>query len=249
MTADSSKRRAELVVPSFKQGKLSERVFASLRDNILSGKLHEGDKLPSQDILALNFGVSRTVIREAVNRLSSLGLLKSEQGRGTFVRAAKPAALMDPFFADLRFERTAIQELLEVRYYLERAVVTLAAKRVTADEIQVLEAAIAEMEKSLRDGDLERFAAADTDFHMALAQTSKNETLKMILDTIRESMRAFIEKFNRVEGAMERAVAFHRSICSAVAQKDPRRADREMTAHLRDVAQALHQQYGFEFDF
>lgn len=242
-------KNSDLILPSFKRDKLAESVFVSLRDNILSGKLKEGDKLPSQELLAESFGVSRTVIREAVNKLSSLGLLNSEQGRGTFVHSAKPSALMDPFFCDLQFERASIRELLEVRYYLERAIVSLASKRVKHEELEALKRQIAVMEQCITEDDMDGFALADINFHMTLAQIAKNDTLKMILNTIRGMMSVFIEKFTRIKGAPERAIQYHKSILKAVEKKNRVKAEKEMAAHIRDVAENLQKHYDFDFDF
>jgi len=234
------------IIPSFKQDNLSERVFISLKDNILSEKLKEGDKLPSQENLAKSYGVSRTVIREAVNRLTSLGLLRSEQGRGVFVYSAKPSVVMNPFLVNSQFEQASARELLEVRYFLERAVARLASKRIKPQELGELRNHISTMEKSLSDGDIDEFAKADLNFHMTLAQFAKNDTLKMILNTIREMMKVFIEKFNRIKGAPEKAIQFHKSILGAIEKRDSDKAEKEMAAHIQDVADNLQTQYGHQ---
>lgn len=249
MNFNKKNKKLDFIIPSFKQDNLSEKVFVSIRDNILSRNLKEGDKLPSQDILAENYGVSRTVIREAVNKLSSLGLLKIEQGRGTFVHSAKLSVIMDPFFNDLQFERISIKELLEVRYYLEKAIAIMASNRVKPEELGELKKQISVMEKSIADGDIDEFAQADINFHITLAQIAKNDTLKMILNTIRGMMSAFIEKFNKIKGAPERAIRYHKSILKAVEKKNPVSAEKEMAAHIRDVAENLQKHYDYDFDF
>ncbi len=242
-------KNSDLVLPSFKRDKLGESVFINLRDNILSGKLKEGDKLPSQEVLADSFGVSRTVMREALHKLSSLGLVESEQGRGTFVHSMKPSVLLDPFLTAMQFENSSIRELLEVRYYIEKVIARLAAQRVHSDGLEKLNKQISIMDAFTRSGDHQDFAEADLAFHMALAQICKNDMLKMIICTIREMMRLFLEQFNRIEGAAERALAYHKRILKAVKNRDADKAEEEMANHIKDVAQALHKHYGYEFDF
>lgn len=241
-------KNIDLILPCFKRDKLGESVFISLRDNILSGKLKEGDKLPSQEVLAETFGVSRTVMREALNKLSSLGLVESEQGRGTFVHSIKLSVLLDPFLTALQFERSSIRELLEVRYSIERVIARLAAQRVQSDELENLKKQISIMEGSINKGGIQDFAEADLAFHMALAEISKNDILKRIICTIREMMRLFLEQFNRIEGASERAIHYHKRILKAVENREVDKAEAEMGAHIQDVAETLHKHYDFDFD-
>ena len=159
-------------------------VFTTLRDNILSGKLKEGDPLPPQNILAEQFGVSRTVMREAINKLSSLGLIESHQGRGTFVHSLTPSSLMEPMLTALLLDEVSIRELMETRYYLEGIIARLASKRAEPKTIDALERLIGLMEEHLRDGYLEAFAENDLTFHLTLAEASKNTILRRVLETI-----------------------------------------------------------------
>jgi len=80
---------------SFKRGNLAEMVFDAKKETILAGSFKQGECLPTQETLAKEFGVSRTVMREAFNKLSSLGLIKSFQGRGTFVQTLRKEYQID----------------------------------------------------------------------------------------------------------------------------------------------------------
>lgn len=231
--------------PSFKRSNLVEMVSETLKENILAGKLKDGDLLPTQETLAQQFGVSRTVMREALNKLSSLGLVESHQGRGTFVRSPNLRTVMEPVLSSLLLDETSTCELLEARYYLERIIVRLAAKQVNDQQLKILREIVDRMERDFGNGSIEAFAEDDLAFHLKLAEMSKNSILKQIIEVIREMLFQFLENFNRVPGAAERAIAYHRRIYEAVAQKDPDKAESEMQQHIRDVMKTLREKYKF----
>jgi GntR family transcriptional repressor for pyruvate dehydrogenase complex len=220
-------------------------VFEALKENILTGKFRNGELLPTQETLAQQFGVSRTVMREALNKLSSLGLIESQQGRGTFVRSPNVRTVIEPMLSSLMLDETSTCELMETRYYLERIIVRLAAKHVNAQQTRELEEIVARMEQDFHAGNIEAFTQGDLAFHMKLAEVSKNRILKLIIEVIREMLFKFLENFNRVPGAAERAAKYHRKICEAVAQNDLDKAEYEMQQHIRDVMNTLHEEYKF----
>ena len=120
--------------------RLSDQVADQLAAEIRRGGLAPGDRLPTEARLVEQFGVSRTVVREAVSRLKSLGLVDSRQGSGVFVR--QPSS-----FAPLNFEaqhaasQEAVIQMVEVRRALEAEVAALAAQRRSAADMQRIEAA------------------------------------------------------------------------------------------------------------
>ena len=106
---------APTVLPNLRQGNLVEKVFETLRDNILSGQFQDGERLPPQESLGEQLGVSRTVIREALNKLATLGLVDIRQGSGTYVRATRAGGVMSPTLAILMANKGSMQELTETR--------------------------------------------------------------------------------------------------------------------------------------
>ncbi|MFS2054997.1 GntR family transcriptional regulator, partial [Variovorax sp. CT11-76] len=107
--------------------RLADQVADALAAEVRSGRLSEGDRLPTESALAEQFGVSRTVVREAVSRLKSLGLVDSRQGSGVYVRAAgvEPLRFELPHVAS----REAVIQMVELRRALEAEVAALAASR------------------------------------------------------------------------------------------------------------------------
>lgn len=232
-----------------KQISLVEVVCNTVKDQILSGKLRKGDKLPAQTVYCNQLKVSRTVVREAWNKLSSLGLVETFQGKGTFVRAPSIKSLLDPIGAYLVLDEVSIRQLLEARYYLERIIARLAAQRRTASDISRLSEQIRLMEKCIKQKNTDGVAKYDVGFHSELADTSQNKVLKRISETVAGLLRRFLLHYSKIPGTPNRALVFHNRILEAVAKKDFELAEKEMQRHIMDVATVLKKRMNFEAPF
>lgn len=238
-----SMRDKTLMLPNFKRTNLVQMVFEALKENILTGQFQGGERLPTQDLLAQQFGVSRTVMREALNKLSSLGLIQSQQGRGTFVCSPDVQTVMEPMFTAFILEEASICELMEVRYYLEAIIARLAAKRITPAQIDALQENVLDMEQAVHAKNLDVFVEKDLQFHFMLAEVSENKLLARIITALREMMAKFFEDFSRTPHIAERSVNYHKKIFQAIARKDPESAEREMQQHILDVIAVLREKY------
>lgn len=235
-------------LPYFKRENLVEMVFDALKEKILNGHFKDGERLPTQEELCQQFGVSRTVMIGAFHKLSSLKLIESQQGRGTFVRMPNSNIVLEPIVNALLLDKPTTRELIETRYYLERSIVRLAAKRIDVQQAEELQHIVHEMKRNFQDGNIEAFSRGDLAFHMKLAEVSQNSILKRLIGVIREMLATFLEEFNRTPGAAERANEHHRKICDAIVAHDADSAEREMQLHLQDVMEILHAQYELDVD-
>ncbi|MCP4405878.1 MAG: FadR family transcriptional regulator [bacterium] len=235
-------------LPSFKRNNLVEMVFESLKENILNGTLEEDKRLPNQEVLARQFGVSRTVIREALNKLSSLGFIESHQGRGTFVRSPDAKSVMSPIFDAILTNEVSTREIVETRYYLEGIIGRRAAQRATPEDVAELETLIARMEKHLTACELTPFCEGDLAFHLLLARISNNGILTQLLEAIREMMFNFMDEISRLPGVPEKAMASHKIIFQAVAEHNNEQAEYEMRHHMLLMIEALQEQFQYEFE-
>lgn len=175
--------------------RLSERVADALSGEIHAGRLRPGDKLPTEPELAEQFSVSRTVVREAVSRLKSVGLVESRQGSGVYVLEASIPPLS--FDASYAVSKEAVIQMVEVRRALEGEVAGLAAQRRTAADVQAIREAIATLDRAVAaggDGVLE-----DVAFHRAIANAARNPFL---LSTLQYLSR-FLHGATRVTRANE----------------------------------------------
>ena len=148
-------------------------------------RLNVGDRLPTESELAKTLGVGRSTVREAVQILAHLGLVESRQGAGTFVtgQTVRPELISGVVSA-------RVEEVFEVRSYLECIIVRLACQRRTQRDIASMRDAQRQCRASAAADDLDGWLAADDRFHAALAQATGNRLLTEIVVTVRTSERA-----------------------------------------------------------
>ena len=167
--------------PSRNGRSLVKTVGEELRRGIESGQLATGGKLPSQQLLAARFNVSRTVVREAIASLEADGLLEARQGAGVFV-TQKPAAPALPFGTIDTARLSSILEILELRSGLEIEAAALAAQRRSPAQEEAIFRALHAMGALVATG--ERSTAADFAFHRAVAVATNNPRFAEFLDLL-----------------------------------------------------------------
>ena len=174
--------RFQSITPS---ANLSDQVAEVLCAEIRTGRLSPGDRLPTEAALVLQFEVSRTVVREAVSRLKSLGLVDSRQGSGVYVKAAGFSPLS--FDAKHAVSRQAVIKMAEVRRGLEAEVAGLAALRHTPAQASRIQHAIEALDTAvLLGGD---GVEEDVNFHRAIADAAQNPFLISTLDYLRQFLQ------------------------------------------------------------
>ncbi|WP_093020449.1 FadR/GntR family transcriptional regulator [Variovorax sp. OV700] len=221
--------------------RLADQVADALAAEVRSGRLSEGDRLPTEAALAEQFGVSRTVVREAVSRLKSLGLLDSRQGSGVYVRAAgvEPLRFEMPHVAS----REAVVQMVELRRALEAEVAALAAERRTPEDVRRIQEAIEALHAAVAAGG--NGADEDVRFHRAIAEAARNPFLIGTLQYLRQ----FLHGATRVTRANEarradfaREVAQeHARIVEAIEAGDPLRAREAAKSHMDNAIRRIEQ--------
>ncbi|HWI81481.1 FadR/GntR family transcriptional regulator [Ramlibacter sp.] len=169
--------------------RLSDQVAHQLAAEIAAGRLAAGAKLPPEARLVEQFEVSRTVVREAMSRLKSLGLVHSRQGSGVYVTAAPPYAPLN-FDARHTASRAAVVQLAEVRRGLEAEAAAIAARRRAPADIERLQATVAALDRAVASGG--DGVEQDLAFHRAIAQAAHNPFLIGTLDYLAQFMRGAI---------------------------------------------------------
>ncbi len=213
--------------------RLYEQIVTRIETEILNGKLHSGDRLPTERELADQFGVSRTVIREAVKTLREKGLVQSTQGRGTFITNRTAQSVRHSLGFMIRAgspESTA--NLVQARAIIEPEIAALAAVNATQAQIAELRHAIARMDETLTDA--EAFVEADLEFHLTLAHATQNTLIPVLLDPIMDLLREQ-RKSTFKHGGAAHGQTHHKKILEAVTRRNPNAARDAMRAHLRQV--------------
>ena len=165
--------------------KLSERVVAEVRAQILAGDYRPGQKLPTESRLTDLFGVSRTVIREAIATLAADGLVEARQGAGVFVRE-RPAAAFSTIGQEIGNKISHALNVIEVRMGLEIESAGLAALRRNSAQEAAIQEAFFEFDRLLERG--EATGKTDFEFHRAIAAATNNPFYVEVLDAL--GMRA-----------------------------------------------------------
>ncbi len=210
----------------------------SLEQAILSGELRPGDLLPSERDISTQRQVSRSVVREALGRLASLGLVRSVHGSGTRVEAPSSRPVTVGYRRLLTRPDFRLEDLAAVRMPLETTIAALAAARRTEEHLARMDEAQKVLGNPRRS--LEAHVRADLDFHAALADATGNPLFRVMLAPIAELL---IESRRRTLGSYGSALAHrhHARILEAVRAGDAEAAGRAMREHVEANFQHLRQ--------
>ncbi len=213
--------------------RLSDQLAGLLGAQIGSGALRPGDRLPTEQQLALAHGVSRTVVREAVHQLKSRELVRSRQGSGVYVEAPplNQALAFDPSVLE---SLQAVVHVVEVRRVLEGEIAALAAERATRTQVAGLRRALKAIDEAAaagRDG-----VDEDLAFHRTIGEATGNPQFSHMIGFLEQYLRVGMRITRRNEARrqdfMDAVRIEHRAIVDAIAARDPARARRCATGHL-----------------
>jgi len=215
--------------------KLAERVVKTLREQLRTGELRAGQKLPTEQQLTATFGVSRTVVREAIAALAADGLVEARQGAGVFV-IEHPSTAFGTLAADMGGKDSIALNVLEVRLALEIESAGLAALRRSASQEAAIQEAFFEFERLLRLA--EPTGAADLAFHRAIASATGNPFYVEMLDVLgRRAIPCDVTSPWATEIAL--SIAYqeglqreHLAILNAISAGDAEAARDAMRSHL-----------------
>jgi GntR family transcriptional regulator, transcriptional repressor for pyruvate dehydrogenase complex len=211
---------------------LSDRVAESITEAIVSGRLSPGQPLQAERELADRFGVSRTVIREAVRSLAAQGLIEARSGRGLQVAMVGSDAISRSMRLYLRGNASIdYRSVHEVRSALEIQIAGIAAERVT-DENLARMAEINERLGQLGVEDPQTAAELDVEFHSEIARATQNDLFLVMLDSIRDVLLEIRHSAFSAPGMVEYAATAHQRILDRLAERDPARARAAMREHL-----------------
>lgn len=209
---------------------LYEQIADALEAAILEPDTAIEGKLPSEQMLAEKFQVSRTVIREAMKLLKERGLVVMKNGDGSYITKPEAGAISEVLVRIIRLENISDAEVHEMRLTLETAACRSAAVHATPEELDGIERLIGIMETNK--DDLETRIRLDCEFHVAIARLSKNALLRIFVESMTEVLRNFISKGIRIPGGNEDGLRRHRDILSALRTGSPEAAESAMRAHL-----------------
>ncbi|MET8131146.1 FadR/GntR family transcriptional regulator [Streptomyces sp. NPDC006290] len=215
---------------------VTDEAIEKIKAMIVSGALRPGDRLPKENELAAELGLSRNSLREAVRALSLIRILDVRQGDGTYVTSLDPQLLLEAmgFVVDFHRDDTVL-EFLAVRRILEPAATAMAAARISE---QQLDALTAQLDGLGPDPSVAELVACDLDFHRGIASASGNSVLCSLLESLSgPTTRARVRRGPAQEDAAGRTLREHRAILSALRDRDAEAARSWATVHIASAEQ------------
>jgi GntR family transcriptional repressor for pyruvate dehydrogenase complex len=211
-----------------------KRVFEDIIDSIIeqirSGVLAIGQKLPSERVLSENLGVSRTSLREALCALESMGYIRSEKGGGNYVNSVTLDHILTPFSAMVAQNKQLATDIIEVRRHMEVHMAALAAKHATKEQICRIYGAILDMQAEIERGG--NGLEGDNRFHLEIAKASNNQAFAIIVELCYELMAESRKATLNLPGQPAKTIEDHIVIFEAIRDGDVTRAANEMKHHL-----------------
>jgi DNA-binding FadR family transcriptional regulator len=220
---------------SIRKTTLAEGVAREILGHIRKGAFKSGDRLPSEKDLMAQMGVGRSSVREAIQRLSHLDIVRSQPGRGTFVcEIPRGVTMLSEDLLSL-LTKDALGELIEVRICLETRTAFLAAQNATAKDVEALEETL----KLEREDERLQFEC-NAMFHLGVAKASHNRFLVKLLKEVVQALRRESEEiFYRSEKDNLRWLEYHRQVYQAIKEGDPQSAQQWMLSHFECVQEVL----------
>ncbi len=225
--------------------RVSDAVATTLEQRILEGSLKPGDRLPAERELAAELGVSRPSLREAIQKLASKGLLRSQQGGGTYVTGALQASFLDPWQAMVGSYPNLREDVLELRRTLEGQAAEWAAERATDADLLRLTQAFEQMQKVADAPEIATRAAADIAFHQAIGEAAHNALIAhlsaAVLRLMRDSIELNLGELKDVAAAGRLLASQHAALYSAICERKPQAARAAAETHIDFVRETLAQ--------
>ncbi|MBP2550958.1 GntR family transcriptional repressor for pyruvate dehydrogenase complex [Neorhizobium galegae] len=217
-----------------------QSVAREIQTMIQKGVLKPGDKVPSQREFAQKFGISRASLREALLTLETLGLIKTEAGRGSFI--SSPSSGMNGnsgHMAPWRYSDSySVFDVFQTRILLEGEIARLSAGRLTQLQLEKMETATRTMEECWSSQDLLANVEADLEFHAIIVSACSNAMLKALYQTVRDQVTETQRQPIPITDPkrMSESIAEHRRIIAALSANDAGAARQEMENHIRNTA-------------
>lgn len=215
-------------------------LYTSIRDYIkeyiLEHNLKPGDALPPEGQLVEELGVGRSSVREAVKSLQSMGIVDVRQGDGLYVRELNFDPMLETFLFGMQFNPHTLAELLQIRIWLEVAVIGDAVEHIGADEVAKLEDLLKTWEARVQDG--EEYSDLDESFHQIVYGVLQNETLMKFFSVFWVTFTSLESELTR-DTDPENVLEFHKRILEAIQSRDPSQARAQLLQHFDHVKERI----------
>jgi len=218
-----------------KARRIFEEVVVQIREQIVSGRLQPGDKLPAERDLALQLRVSRNAVREALRVLEMAGTVHLKKGvsGGAFISAADPSVIAASLQDMLHLGRITAEQLTEARIWIESVITRVVCQTGSEEDFRRLDVNIEQARKLLEQGRDRERVEVNIEFHNLLAEATRNPVLILNMAMLMDIMRYFASRIDPGDGAM--IYESRLRLMKHLRERDPDAAVAEMTALLKRI--------------
>lgn len=212
---------------------ITTEIIGRIKMLLAQGKLKSGDKLPAEREFAKVLGVGRPALRQALKALSTMGVIESRVGDGTYIRTSTAGLLAAHMDFMILMQSASLPELFEVRKMMEVEMAALAAARASAHEIESINSIIENQTKHLSNP--QAFLLDDLNFHSAIAYSAHNVLFPAILDSLGRLMLEGRRRLLLTGDDLSNSLEDHRAVFQAISNRNKDNARNAMLRHLERV--------------
>lgn len=215
---------------------IGDMVYQQLLDRISGGEWREGDKIPSENELCESMKVGRNTVRQAIQKLSALGIVEARQGEGTFIKKIDTGFYVNILIPSVFLGEQDQVKLFEFEQCIQNGAVTIACERASEDEIEKLAMKLEDMKTAQN---AQEFNERDIDFHVFLAEITHNEMLHKSMQLVKSMLLTGLESIADIYG-VESSIAAHERVLHALKERNAAKACQHMNEHMEDIRKKLH---------
>ncbi|MDR3431882.1 MAG: FadR/GntR family transcriptional regulator [Rouxiella aceris] len=225
-------------IQSIQKHNVVNAVYEQIKEKLLDGSWPPGSKLPSEAELTTSFNVSRVSIRSAVQRLRDLGIVVTQQGKGSYVsHDLSRQSLLNEQQPIMHLSKEEFHDMMIFRQTVEFKCMELAVLNATPENIIELESALNRMLVSK--DDYKKYSLADYDFHLAIAKASQNKVFYKIILSIKDIYYYYLEELNRALGISMESVEAHIKVFMAIKNRDSSTAVSVLNTSMNENVDAI----------
>lgn len=214
----------KLLLPKINEHRsLVDIALERIRNEILSGRLAPGDKIPQEQV-AMQLGISRVPVREALSRLEAEGVVTLRPHVG---------------FVVTKLTLEELEEMYATREIIEGQAIKLATERISDEEVARLEATVVELHQAAEAGDLARWLSLDREFHLQSYNPCGLRQLLRVISDFWNATQGYRRAYATLTGSMDVAMAAHSQILQAVQRRDACEAERVVREHIRETVRRI----------
>ncbi|HHY99715.1 MAG TPA: FadR/GntR family transcriptional regulator [Sedimentibacter sp.] len=221
------------MLTELKKATIAEMIIDQIIEQLVLGSYKPGDQLPSERVLASNFGVSRASVREAMRALASMGLVEIRPGKGTFLVQNACPVYREELSSKFLIKKRELRDTIEARKVIEVELAKLAAIRGSEEDIDKLKSILMNMRLKIKSR--KSFVKDDFNFHLTIAKMAGNSILYETILSIRQLLKMNHIKVVKIKNMDDISYAGHQEIYEAIRDKDPEKAGDVMRKHLEMV--------------